>query len=73
MAEHVVVQVVTQPFHGPDGNSVLYSPGDQFPEGEELPEGVRTTLAVAEVPEPEPKAAEAPAEKAAGKPAPGKG
>ena len=65
MAQHEVVQVVTQPFHGPDGIEVLYSPGDTFPDGHELPEGVRTVLSVAEVADtPAPKAA-APAGKAA--------
>ncbi len=53
---HEVVRVVTQPYHDAD-DKVLYSPGDRVPYDADLPYGVRTTLAVAEVadkPEPEP-------------------
>jgi hypothetical protein len=49
---HEVVRVVTQPYHGADGIEVLYSPGEQVPVDADLPYGVRTTLAVAEVPDP---------------------
>lgn len=60
-----VIRVVTQPFHGADGSEVLYQPGDLVPVEGDLPDGLRTTLAVGEVAdEPTPKAAEA---KAAGK------
>ena len=44
---HVVVKEVTQPVHGADG-SVVFSPGDRFPEDTELPEGVPYRLAVGE-------------------------
>ena len=67
MAQHEVVQVVTQPFHGPDGIEVLYSPGDTFPDGHELPEGVRTTLSVAEVADTPPAEPEPASAMAAGK------
>lgn len=46
---HEVIRTVTQPFHGPDGIEVLYQPGDQVPVDEDLPDGLRTTLGVAEV------------------------
>ncbi len=61
---HKVVKEVTQPVHGPDGFSVLYSPGDQFEQDHELPPEVPWRLAIAEVPDkPEPAK---PAAKAAG-------
>jgi hypothetical protein len=54
---HKVVKEVTQPVHGPDGFSVLFGPGDQFPEDHELPPEVPWRLVVAEAPdEPEPAA-----------------
>ena len=70
MAAYEVVRVVTQPFHGADGTEVLYQPGDLVPVEGDLPDGLRTALAVGEVPDPEP-AAEVPA-KAAPKTAPAK-
>jgi hypothetical protein len=49
---HEIVRVVTQPFHGPDGIEVLHSPGDRVPVDADLPDGLRTALSVAEVPDP---------------------
>ena len=46
-----VVRIVTQPYHGADGIEVLYQAGEQVPVDADLPDGVRTTLAVAEVPD----------------------
>ncbi len=65
---HKVVKEVTQPVHGPDGFSVLYSPGDQFEQDHELPPEVPWRLATAEVPEEK----QEPAKPAAKQP-PGKG
>lgn len=62
---HEVVKVVTQPFHGPDGIEVLYQPGDQVPVDADLPYGVRTRLAVAEVEDKPKPAAKPPAGKSA--------
>jgi hypothetical protein len=63
---HEVVRVVTQPFHGADGIEVLYSPGDRVPVDADLPDGLRTALAVAEVADdPEPEAADDPEPEAA--------
>jgi hypothetical protein len=65
---HEVVRVVTQPFHGADGIEVLYSPGDRVPVDGNLPDGLRTTLAVAEAadkPEAAPEPAKAPGKTAA--------
>lgn len=64
-----VVRIVTQPFHGPDGNEVLHQPGDELPVDAELPHGLRTRLEAREVPDKpaEPKAAAKAEGKAAGR------
>ena len=67
MSRQVVLEV-TSPYHA-SGREVLYSPGEQFPLGADLPPDVRVREVVAEVPDPPAKAA--PAAKAAGPP-PGK-
>lgn len=74
---HVAVKEVTHPVHAPDGHSLAFAPGEQFPEGHELPHGVPWRWVVVEVPDepvPEPKPAPAPepAVKAAGRPHAGK-
>jgi hypothetical protein len=70
---HEVIRTVTQPFHGPDGTEVLYQPGDQVPVDADLPDGLRTTLGVAEAAnEPEPAAEVQDKPKPAPKPAAGK-
>jgi hypothetical protein len=69
---HKVVKEVTQPVHGPDGFSVLYSPGDQFEQDHELPPEVPWRLAIAEIPEEKP-AAKPEAAKPAAKHPSGKG
>jgi hypothetical protein len=48
-----VVLEVTQPYHA-NGREVLYSPGEQFPLGTDLPPDVRVLPVVAEVPDPPP-------------------
>jgi hypothetical protein len=69
MALQVVLEV-TSPYHA-SGREVLYSPGEQFPLGADLPPDVRVVPVVADVPDP--PAAQVKAEpKPAGKPA-GKG
>lgn len=55
MSRQVVLEV-TQPFHK-TGTEVLYQPGEQFPLGTDLPDGVMVREVVAEVPDPEPKTA----------------
>jgi hypothetical protein len=59
MSRQVVLEV-TSPYHA-DGRTVLYSPGQQFPLGTDLPPDVRVREVVAEVPDAPVKAA-APAE-----------
>ncbi len=67
-----VVLEVTQPYHA-NGREVLYSPGQQFPLGADLPPDVRVREVIAEVPdEPVKAAAKAEVRLAAGKAA-GKG
>ncbi len=48
---HKVVKEVTHPVHGPDGHSLTFAPGDQFPEDRELPPEVPWRLVVAEAPD----------------------
>lgn len=71
---HEVIRTVTQPFHGKDGIEVLYQPGDRVPVDADLPDGIRTTLGVAEVQDkPEPEAGAVDEPKPAAKPQAGKG
>jgi len=46
-----VVLEVTSPYHA-SGREVLYSPGQQFPLGADLPPDVRVVPVVADVPDP---------------------
>jgi len=64
-----VVLEVTQPYHA-SGREVLYSPGQQFPLGADLPPDVRVREVIAEVPDEPVKVAAKVAP--AGKPAGGK-
>jgi len=55
---HKVVKEITQAVHG-EGDRVMFSPGQQFDEEVELPEGTPYRLAVAVVPAPLPAASAA--------------
>jgi hypothetical protein len=46
-----VVLEVTSPYHA-TGRDVLYSPGQQFPVGTDLPPDVRVVPVVADIPDP---------------------
>jgi hypothetical protein len=60
MSRPEIMLEVTQPFHK-SGTEVLYQPGERFPLGAELPEGVSVRQVIVDVPDaPEPKAAAAP-------------
>ena len=63
MAKQVMLEV-TQPFHK-NGREVQYQPGEQFPLGTDLPDGVTVREVVADVPDkPAAEAKTAAAEKA---------
>ncbi len=58
-----IMREVTTVYHGADGHTVLYGPGQRFPLDADLPDWVETIDVV--VDEPEPKAAKAEAKPAA--------
>ncbi len=64
-----VMLQVTQPYHDASG-AVAYDVGQRFPQGADLPEGLRTAPVVAEAPDPEP-VQDVPVKAPAAKPAKG--
>jgi hypothetical protein len=60
MSRPEIMLEVTQPFHK-NGTEVLYQPGERFPLGAELPEGVAVRQVIVDVPDaPEPPAPRGP-------------
>jgi hypothetical protein len=59
-----IMREVTQPYHGADGLSVLYGPGDRFPLDADLPADLTTRDVIVDVPDEKPAAAKPAAAKA---------
>jgi hypothetical protein len=53
-----VRKMVTSPYHGPDGHSVILNPGDHFPLDEVLPDGALTVDTIVDMPDDDPVPAE---------------